>query len=233
MVMIRLQKTHFIMTYISTQNLQLLPDILRLKKLLQSLAVLDLIISPDWEDRYYSFNSKWGKNEQMGSMRNGCGDELFIHFTEKGCFIKGMAHESQLSSWSYDGNELWAKVLKQVPSVFNSSLNELAFSMADISFCIWRENRASKWIRAKFSLDGIDLDDDIDGSDYLLECLDENPESYQQFARDYFEVDLSLGLIQHIYEHKELTNEIVNQINQNVTLDELKEELDEINYILT
>ena len=36
-------------------------------------AVLDLIVSPDWDGRYYSFNSKWSENEQMGSMRNGCG----------------------------------------------------------------------------------------------------------------------------------------------------------------
>jgi hypothetical protein len=220
------------MTYLSTQDLHLLPNISSLKKLMKSLAVLDLIISPDWEDRNYLFNSQWSNDEELGSMNNGCGDELFVHFTKDGCFIEGMAHESQLSSWSYERKELWVNVLKQAPLEFNASLNEPAFSMTDISFCIWRKNTDSKWTSAKFSLEGVDLNDDIDGSDYLLECLDGNPKSYQKHVENYFEVDLPLRLIQYIYDHKEITNEIVKQINPDITLDELKEDLKEINYHL-
>ena len=41
----------------------------------RALAALDLILSPEWEDRYYSFNSRWDSNEMMASMRNGSGDE--------------------------------------------------------------------------------------------------------------------------------------------------------------
>ena len=45
---------------ISTRNLEGLPDVTRLKRLLQSLAMLDAILMPEWEYRYYSFNAHWG-----------------------------------------------------------------------------------------------------------------------------------------------------------------------------
>jgi hypothetical protein len=61
---------------ISTRDLSLLPDVESLRRLWQSMAMLDAILSPDWEYRYYSFNAAWGAGEEMGSMRDGCGDSL-------------------------------------------------------------------------------------------------------------------------------------------------------------
>lgn len=55
----------------------LLPSIAELRRIAQSLAVLDAILCPDWEYRYYSFNSRWGFGDEMASMRNGSGDEWF------------------------------------------------------------------------------------------------------------------------------------------------------------
>jgi hypothetical protein len=71
-----------------------------LKKLCQSLATLDAIMSPEWEYRYYSFNSKWAEGEMMASMRNGSGDEYFILFNSEGAIMKGFAHESSMSPWA-------------------------------------------------------------------------------------------------------------------------------------
>lgn len=70
---------------ISTLNSDGLPGIDELRRLLQSMAMLDAILSPEWEYRYYSFNANWSTGEQMGSMRNGCGDHFFAHFTPAGC----------------------------------------------------------------------------------------------------------------------------------------------------
>jgi hypothetical protein len=44
---------------ISTRDLSALPTIETLRRLSQSLAMLDAIIVRDWDYRYYSFNSKW------------------------------------------------------------------------------------------------------------------------------------------------------------------------------
>lgn len=84
---------------VTKKRLEAIPDISSLKKLSQSLATLDAIMSPEWDYRYYSFNSNWATGEMMASMRNGSGDEYFILFNSQGAIMKGFAHESAMSPW--------------------------------------------------------------------------------------------------------------------------------------
>ncbi len=119
------------------RNLSLLPDIDRLKALMQSLALLDAILCPAWEYRYYSFNAHWDTHEVMGSMRNGSGDDLFALFTPEGAMLKGFVHEAPMSPYAFDPPHVWPGVLDQVPDRFASFLREPAFKIADTTFCIW------------------------------------------------------------------------------------------------
>ena len=75
---------------ISTRDLSLLPDVDLLGRTLQSMVLLDAILSPEWPFRYYSFNVAWDVGEQMGSMRNGCGDQLFSAFQPGGMLAQGI-----------------------------------------------------------------------------------------------------------------------------------------------
>ena len=50
---------------ISTKKLQNLPNKEKLQKICKSISVLDAIISQDWEYRYYSYNQKWRKDEEL------------------------------------------------------------------------------------------------------------------------------------------------------------------------
>jgi hypothetical protein len=50
-------------------TLSVLPDVNTLRRKAQALAVLDAIMSPDWQYRYYSFNSQWDRNEMMASRK--------------------------------------------------------------------------------------------------------------------------------------------------------------------
>jgi hypothetical protein len=215
------------MDSISTQNLHLLPSISDLKKLLKSLAVLDAISSPEWDSRYYSYNANWSSDEEMGSMRNGCGDEFYVLFNSHGCFIKGFAHESAMSSWGTNEQKPWNGLLENVPSEFKSAVNEPAFSMDNISFCIWRAFTDNKWHIGAFDFAD---DDDPDGSEYLLELFDRKPSSYLAFAGDYFELELDLQLVESIYEHRPLNSEIVYRLNPDADLEQLKIDLIEIGY---
>ncbi|MEH6448482.1 MAG: hypothetical protein V7765_07415 [Oleispira sp.] len=212
---------------ISTKSLNLLPDISQLKKLMQSLSILDAIMSPEWSDRFYSFNSKWGECEQMGSMRNGCGDDFSILFNSSGCFIKGFDHESAMSSWGTDGQLPWENLLKGLPPEFLSASKEPAFSMDDISFCIWRLSTANSWSKGEFEYAD---DDDPDGSEHLLDIFDAKPITYQVFAQEYYEVDLAHDAIEKIYHHIPLTNELIQSINPEITLKELEKDIMEIGY---
>ncbi len=70
-----------------------LPSIAEIRCITQSLAMLDAILCPEWEYRYYSFNSAWGPSEEMASMRNGSGDDWFLLLDATGAALKGFAHE--------------------------------------------------------------------------------------------------------------------------------------------
>ncbi|MFD4814922.1 hypothetical protein [Streptomyces sp. NPDC058418] len=86
-----------------------LPAIGDLRNLCRSLAVLDMILSPDWEYRYYSFNSAWTDGNEMASMCNGSGDEYSIVFSAVGAYVRGFDHESPMSPYAHDG-EPWPVV---------------------------------------------------------------------------------------------------------------------------
>ena len=58
--------------------------------------MLDAIIMPEWDYRYYSFNSKWSAGQEMASMRNGQSDAWFCVFSDVGVFFKGFDHESHM-----------------------------------------------------------------------------------------------------------------------------------------
>jgi hypothetical protein len=81
----------------STRALDDLPSIDDLIRLSKGLAMLDAILSPEWEYRYYSFDSKWRPGVLMASMRNGSGDGVFILFDKHGAAIKGFDHEAIMS----------------------------------------------------------------------------------------------------------------------------------------
>jgi hypothetical protein len=217
------------MNSVSTNKLDKLPDIGGLKRLLQSLAVLDLIMCPEWDNRYYSFDAHWGEDESMGSMRNGCGDSFTVLFNASGCFFKGFAHESTLSSWHKGQVEGWKIALSKVPAEFSSALSEPAFDMNNISFCFWRLYAQTKWSLTTLKTTETD---DPDGSLFLLGCLNGEPKAYQDFAEDYYEVDIPLSAIRYVYHHLPLTQAIIEQLNPEVELGEIYDDLLDIGYPL-
>jgi hypothetical protein len=214
---------------ISTRNLTELPTIDILRKLTQSLAMLDAILMRDWDYRYYSFSSKWAENEQMASMQNGQGDGWYLGFGLPGAFLKGFDHESEMSPWNMEIPKVWPGVLDQIPEVLKSFATEPAFSMQDTTFCIWREVQDLQWHAGKISFPA---SNDPDGSKWMLSILDGNPSSYKVWAEDYYEFPVSLQAVQRIYGHAPLTPELVHELNATVELESLLADAAEIGYPL-
>src|SRR5579859_2555985 len=212
---------------ISTKDLTALLSIDKLKRLTQSIAMLDAIIQQDWEYRYYAFNSKWSAGEQMASMRNGQGDGWFCTFGPPGAFLKGFDHESVMSPWNTNPSRVWPGVLDGVPEVFRASVAEPAFSMKDTTFCIWRTHLDSQWRTGNISYPAAE---DPDGSAWMLSILDGNPNTYKEWAEAYYEQSVSLPPVLHIYEHKVLTSEIVSELNPSVEFKSILGDATEIDY---
>jgi hypothetical protein len=212
---------------ISMRNLTELPTIGTLRKLTKSLAMLDAILMPEWDNRYYSFNSKWAENEQMASMRNGQGDGWYCGFGLSGAFLKGFDHESEMSPWSMEITKVWPGVLDAVPDAFKSFATEPAFSMEDTTFCMWRGIQDAQWNAGKVSFPA---GDDPDGSEWMLSILDGNPNTYKSWAEDYYERPVSLPAVQQIYEHAPLTAELVQALSATVEFEALLADALEIGY---
>ena len=213
---------------ISTQDLSRLPDIPTLKSLSQSLAMLDAILCPEWEYRYYSFNSRWSEGEEMASMRNGSGDEYFLLFTAAGAIMKGFAHESVMSPYQVEPPQIWPGMFDGVPEVFASFLSEPAFSMEDTTFCLWRLAADTQWRHGPitFSPEA----EDPDGSADLMALLHGDPASYQAWAEEPYGQNVPLDAVARLYQHEPLTESLVKSLNAEMSLQALQEDTAEIGY---
>lgn len=174
----------------------------------RAIATLDLILSPEREHRYYSYNSAWASGQQMASMRDGSGDEWFLLFLDTGwCGLKGLAHESEATQ--VDG--LAERVRKVVPSQLGDFSNEPAFAWDDTSFCYWYDPSCGRWndgvVAAGFS------EELGTGAEDLLRILRGNPADYCAFAEEYFEVIVPPEAVKDIYERTPLTPKIVSALN--------------------
>jgi hypothetical protein len=204
-----------------------LPDIDELMRICQSVAMLDAILEPDWEYRYYSFDANWGDDEMLASMRDGSGDSYFILFNSAGAVIKGYAHESAMAGHSVDTGEVWPGVLDDVPPEFETILNDPAFVREETSFCTWRRRGDLVWQTGKIKFPDSEYPD---GSEDLLFILDGKPETYAAWASEYYERPIPLDAVKVVFAHKPLTQQLVSRLNPARSHEELEGEVDEIGY---
>ncbi|HEX8327969.1 MAG TPA: hypothetical protein VF629_10545 [Hymenobacter sp.] len=183
---------------ISTQDYSTLPDAPALRRLCKALAVLDAINSQDWEYRYYSYNAEWGEGEEALTMRDGEGDEMLILFRAEGCVINGFLHE-------YDQPDK-TQVTRGLPEYFDDFIFGEPVNSIGTTFCLWH-TAGHGWQT------GV-VENEDDGSEELLYIFDGNPETYADWADEYYgeETDrspLNVNAVAQIYRGETLTKTIV------------------------
>ena len=67
-------------------------------------------------------------------------------------------------------------------------------------------------------------------SGFLLSDLDGRPESYRAWAADYYEREVELAAVEHVYRHIPITSEVVARLNSEVSLSDLAADISEIGY---
>jgi len=211
----------------STRSLAGLPDIATVRRVSQSIAMLEAILSPEWEQRYYSFNAGWAAHEQMASMRNGAGDEYFIWFAATGAAMKGFDHEAPMTPYRVDPPKLWPGIYDSIPRGFDAFLREPAFSMDDATFCIWRTPQDSAW---HCGVTEFPDEEDPDGSEWMFAILDGLPTTYHSFAQEYYEIEVALDAVAQIYAHATLTDALVAALNPELCAADVAADAREIGY---
>ncbi|MDG4837006.1 hypothetical protein O7631_10805 [Micromonospora sp. WMMD967] len=198
-----------------------------------ALATLDAILSADWESRRYSFDVEWGPQEQLGSMRNGSGDECSVVFFQEGAFIRGFDHESEMSPLKRDPASLWPGLVDGIPPPFMEFVDEPAFSGKDdaplMTVCLWRSHQDKEWSFGdlQYPTEG----GAADGSDWLLgHLVDWSPQIYLESAVQYFEVELELADVAAVYQGDPLDRQRVHRMNPERDWDELVAEVATFSY---
>lgn len=205
---------------IATKDFKLLPSKNSLQNICKAISVLDAIICQEWEYRYYSYNSKWGEGEEFFEMRDGSGDLMNILFLEKNCVINGFAHEFQKNQKS--------DLTTNLPEMYNDFIFGEPVASLGTTFCLWT-NETGNW---EVGL----IKDYNDNSEELLAIFDGNPQTYIDWASDYFEdsykeTGIPLNTVTEIYQGKILTKEMVLSLVEEIEdWKLLEEDLKEINY---
>ncbi|MFH8582464.1 hypothetical protein [Streptomyces zaomyceticus] len=208
------------------------PEIVRARS--KAMAMLDAVLSPEWEFRYYSYDRLWVPSEELASMKDGSGNDYVIVFAEPGVYAQATCHESPISAYRVSPPAPWPGLFDSLPQALRSFAREVAFldpnGVQRATVCLWREVTDSEWKCGDVQVPSED-EEDADGAEWLFGLLLEgSAEAYLEFAGDYYEVAPPLEAVQHIYDLKPLTREVVSALNPAVRLEDLADDITQIGY---
>ncbi|WP_406454331.1 hypothetical protein OG782_24425 [Streptomyces sp. NBC_00876] len=196
----------------------LLPDPAGLRVHVRALAVLDAAIGDDPRFSLYTFDATWGPGEEAALMENGSGDDFSVLFTPAGVLIRGFDHESRMSPYGTDDEQVWPGVIDDVPASLRPLLDEPAFrdegiDAPRVTACLWRETGDTTW-RTGSAIDFPPGNEDPDGSGFLFHLLtDRSPESVRAHFEDYYERPVPLHAVRHVLTGHPLTPAIAAALN--------------------
>lgn len=207
--------------------LEQLPGPESLKKLMIVQATLNTILCETEWLRYHSFIPEWDSGVSMAKINNGAGDHLIILFSAEGSIIKGFDHESLLSPYAQDEHKVWPGIYDNVPNELLPLLEHEGIEKEAVTFCMWRKNSDATWQKGKVKMPmGAD-----DGSDFLIGAIYQTPEDFVQFAKDFFELELPVDVVDKVYEGVPITVEMIQMLNPDCAAEEVYRELESLRFV--
>lgn len=169
-----------------------------------ALAVLDAVLSPEWEDRYFSFDRNWSADARMASARNGSGDEAFMLFSQGECIFKEFLHEvpQRLSVAEVRASAGTADQML----LLEEFLAEPAFSLQHLTEFGWYVPKARDWV--VMSSAGAVAEDSL----FRLLFQGDGPQ-YAAWASDLFERLVREEVVELVFQGVPLTPFLVQALN--------------------
>lgn len=204
-----------------------LPTPETLYKTCQSLAMLDAILDPAGNFRYFGFDQYWDDQQAMAEMRDGDGSHYFI-----------MISNRQKDARPFAIGKLFAKSLTQTASAPNITtiannaplqdfLDEDAFKHDQANLYFHQLAHESTWsaIPAMANMP-------------FLGFLSHQEAAYIPWARDYYqpdfepdsEITIDEQIVADIFAHKPLNKDMVQRLNPLVNIAQLVEDILDIGY---
>ena len=195
---------------LSTSDLSTMPGIEELRNHMQRLAAVTAVFSVELGEPQFVFDPQWCNHQQVAMNVNGSGDELYIHFLRGGCFLKGFAHESEMTPYKRPDHSIWPGVLDNVPTEFTCSLEEPAFDPEATTFAIWRLTSDPGWSTGNVEFPAGDYKD---GSADLLKPVTFSASDFADWLAENYETDVDSGIIQSVFDGQPLSDAQMSKLN--------------------
>ncbi|WP_145332442.1 hypothetical protein [Paenibacillus xylanexedens] len=187
---------------------------------IRSLAALDIILSEEEWLRVHRYHRNTPQPDiAWGSVDNGAGDHLHALFTNTGTLLKGFDHESPLSPHNREDGEIYPGMYDEVPEEFIHLLDQHEETLAreDVTFCIWQEGHSPEWKAGSWIGLAMAQENESDaegGVAFLLGYIEETPESYIDWAKDYYDIQgMSLTAVTEIYNDAPISADLIRDLN--------------------
>jgi hypothetical protein len=210
-----------------------LPNTKRLKEILLSQSALDIIMKDEvnaWL-RLSSFYKNYFDGIDMVKIDNGAGDNMYILFSKDGAIIKGFDHNSILSPYANDKGEITKGIYDSVPIELMELLKDESIEVNDVTFCVWISKNDSNWKKGNIIVPE-DYKENDDGERFLLGYIFDDADSWLDWAEYHYEEEILSECVKAIYEHKDITREIIEKINPKRDVDAVIKELKMVGYII-
>jgi hypothetical protein len=211
-----------------------LPDLPTVKAWLQSLAVMDAILTPDRRFRCFSY-SALPEDEQVGAWQDGSGDDYSFVFTPHGAFARGFCHESPLRDFSFTPPRLWPGLLDGVPAALRDVAAPMTYDATQggalATLTLWRLVGESRWSygRVSYPADLADGWEDVQTPE-MFDNLDGRPDTYANDIEEVEQVVLDINAVAHVFAHLPLTEDVVAALNPERAFADLAFDLIAIGY---
>lgn len=166
----------------NSSKTEILPSPLVLKRTCKALALLDAAFMPDWEMRYFSFDSRWDEKKgiEMASARDGEGAQWYFIFRDD---------EAVGKYYSDNGSEARVSDSSSKSDLLNYLMQEPAFHFDRLDFLASWSHQEKKW--------------NISGDPHhpqLLQFLVQGPAYYQHWATEYYNEPVSEKEVKEVFE---------------------------------
>ena len=189
---------------------------------LEKMAILDIIMQSKEDAWLRLINASCFEDGKKFVIANGSGDELTVYITDNGVYIRGFDHESERNQFAEDEVDdfFFEKIYKNAPEEFLTLLEDE--EKIETTFCMWNLDETDEWQENE-----IDLDTEYGdgGIDFLLGYICTNAEQWCDWAKDYYEEEFDIEVVNRIYEGNAVTAEDIEGLKPDRDAEEVLNEM--------
>lgn len=172
---------------------------------LEALFVLDNALTEPEDDDIRLVRKYEDKETVKYIVDNGAGDILTVIFSETAVLVKGFAHENSLNQYAAD--EWNQSIIDKMYYGLDEKLKNLFTDdeMKKTTFFIWYDGEVHQ-----------NKIDDNDGGRWLIGYAFDTYERFDEFARDYYDMEFDNDLLRKLYTYSALSELELSKLIQGV-----------------